>query len=120
MTQFKEKPVKIDYDNLKHANQSVNPEISQKSFYNTFVHYYAKFMMMFGIVGQYLFYTQAYKIFTTKSAANVSLEGFSVSCFCLSCWLLYGLLIRDKVLVIANVVGVVGAVLVISAILKFS
>lgn len=125
MTQFKEKFAKKhfdkrEYNNPMPANQSLESDHTQKSFYDTFVQYYAKFMMVVGIFGQLLFYTQAYKIFITKSANNVSLEGFLISCFSLSCWLIYGLLVRDKVILFVNIVGVAGAVSVVAAILKYS
>ncbi|MGI4851023.1 MAG: SemiSWEET family sugar transporter [Janthinobacterium lividum] len=125
MTQLKEKfvethPIETNYNNLEPANQSIEPDITKKTSYDVFLEYYAKFMMIIGTLGQAFFYMQAYKIFTTKSADNLSLEGFLIPCFSLSAWLVYGLLIRDKVVILANVVGVIGAVLVVAAILKYS
>ena len=108
------------YESPEPANQSAQPSIAPLSSYDTFVKYYAKFMMVVGILGQFLFYVQAQKIYTTGSASGVSLEGFLISCFSLSCWLVYGLLVKDRVLFWVNVVGVVGAALVVVAILKFS
>src|ERR1700686_3958376 len=58
-----------------------------------------KLMTAIGTGGQILFYLQAYKIYITESAASVSLPGFSFAAFSLLCWLLYGLLIGNKVLV---------------------
>jgi len=44
---------------------------------------------------------------------SISIEGFSLSVIGLGSWLLYGILLKNKPLIIANVVGVVGAVLVL-------
>ena len=125
MTQLKEKFIdthhtQTNYNNLEPANQTIEPNIIKKTSYDIFLEYYAKFMMVVGTLGQAFFYMQAYKIFTTKSADNLSLEGFLIPCFSLTAWLVYGLLVRDKVVILANVVGVIGAVSVVVAILKYS
>ena len=75
-----------------------------------------KLMMIVGIVGQTLFYFQAYKIYTTASAKDVSVIGFSFALFSLACWLLYGLVIKNKVLIIVNTFAVIGAALTLIAI----
>jgi len=74
-------------------------------------------MMAMGVVGQLLFYVQGVKIFINKSAADVSLFGFMLGLISVSSWLIYGLLIKNKVLVLANAFAVVGALLVIVGIL---
>lgn len=81
-----------------------------------FVFLYKKYMFVIGILGQLLFYMQALKIFTDRSAEDVSLFGFLFGLISVSSWLLYGILIRDKVLVVANAFAVVGALLVICGI----
>ena len=82
--------------------------------------YYSKFMILVGVAGQSLFYLQAFKIYRAGSADNVSLEGFSLSLFSFVCWLFYGFLIKDKVLVIVNAFAFVGASLTILSILLAS
>lgn len=42
---------------------------------------YERYMMLVGTLGQILFYAQAFKIFTTQSAENVSLIGFTLGLF---------------------------------------
>ena len=69
-----------------------------------------------GICGQTLFYFQAYKIFTAGSANDVSTLGFSFATLSLICWFLYGLLIRNKVLIIVNAFALIGALLTLLAI----
>lgn len=107
-------------ENSLSLTQGTQMPLVQESRFDRFVKYYAKFMIIMGTIGQSVFYLQAYKIFIQKSAVNVSLEGFAISFFSLSGWLIYGLLIRDKVLVIVNIIGVAGAAAVILAILKFA
>ncbi len=74
-------------------------------------------MLSMGVLGQFLFYVQGIKIFVTKSASDVSLIGFSLGLISVSSWLLYGVLIKNKVLILANVFAVVGALFVIIGIL---
>lgn len=84
------------------------------------LYYYTKFMILIGILGQSLYYLQAFKIYMKRSAQDVSLEGFLIAFFSLACWLIYGILIKDKVLIIVNIVAVFGAGLASVAILSVS
>jgi|SRR5579871_1415636 len=81
--------------------------------------YYEKYMLAVGILGQLLFYTQGIKIFMTKSANDVSILGFLFGLISVTSWLIYGILIKNKVLVYANAVAVIGAVFVIIGILIY-
>jgi len=82
-----------------------------------FAKYYEKYMLAMGILGQSLFYVQALKIFISCSAKDVSLLGFTLGLVSVSSWLIYGIMIKNKVLVISNAVAVVGAFLVILGVL---
>ena len=81
--------------------------------------YYEKYMMAVGILGQLLFYSQGIKIFMTKSADDVSIFGFLFGLIAVSSWLVYGILIKNKVIIIANVVAVIGALFVIVGVLIY-
>lgn len=72
-----------------------------------------------GIVGQLLFYFQAYKIFSTQSACSVSLVGFSISLISLISWLFYGFLTKSKVMIVANIAGLIGCVWVLIGIMMY-
>lgn len=85
-----------------------------------FLFYYEKFMLLIGLSGQGFFYLQAYEIYQKKSSGSVSLKGFLLSLFCLTCWLIYGFLKRDKVLIIVNAVAVLSASLTVAVIIIFS
>ena len=78
-----------------------------------FATFYEKYMSIIGPAGNLMFFIQAYKIFTLKSAEAISIHGFILSFVALSSWLLYGFLISNKPIIIANIVGVSGAVLVL-------
>lgn len=93
-------------------NNSLEKPSKSKLFY-----FYEKYMLAVGILGQLLFYTQGIKIFATKSANDVSILGFSFGLISVASWLVYGILINNKVLVIANVFAVVGALFVITGVL---
>jgi MtN3 and saliva related transmembrane protein len=82
-----------------------------------FLSYYEKYMMCMGVLGQLLFYVQGVKIFVSKSANDVSIVGFALGLISVSSWLLYGILIKNRVLIIANAFAVVGALFVIVGIL---
>jgi len=77
-------------------------------------------MKLIGPLGNLMFFMQAYKIFTTKLATSISVEGFSLSIIGLSSWLLYGIFLKNKPLIIANIVGVIGAILVLVGTLIYS
>jgi len=74
---------------------------------------YEKYMVFVGIGGQLLYYCQAFDIFTTRSAEDISLLGFSINFFALVSWLTYGIILRNKVLIIANLFGCLGSMLVL-------
>ena len=82
--------------------------------------YYERYMLVVGVLGQLLFYIQGIKIFMTKSADDVSIVGFLLGLISVSSWLMYGVLIKNKVLVLANIFAVVGALFVIAGILVYS
>ncbi|MGI4776013.1 MAG: SemiSWEET family transporter [Janthinobacterium lividum] len=74
---------------------------------------YEKYMSIIGPIGNLMFFIQAYKIFTTKTATSISVQAFSLSMLGLGSWLLYGVFLKNKPLIIANLVGVIGAALVL-------
>ena len=76
------------------------------------MNFYERYMNVIGPLTNLMFYLQAYKIFMSKSAGSVSGLGFFISVIGLSSWLLYGILLKNKPLIIANIFGVTGAVLV--------
>lgn len=79
----------------------------------SFLKFYENYMKLIGPLGNLMFYMQAYKIFTTKTAVSISVEGFLLSLVALSSWLLYGIFLKNKPLIIANMVGTIGATLVL-------
>jgi MtN3 and saliva related transmembrane protein len=70
-------------------------------------------MSFIGPFGNMMFFIQAYKIFHTKCATSISLMGFTISLIGLGSWLAYGLMLKNKPLIIANLVGLIGASLVL-------
>ena len=87
--------------------------IQKRSF--TFDHY----MMLVAIAGNFLFYCQSFTIFFYRSAQDVSFLGFLVQFFTLGSWLLYGIKLKSKVLIISNVLGVIGVFLVLLGIILY-
>ena len=85
----------------------------------TFKDLYKKYMILIGIFGQFVFYGQFYQIMSHRSAHDVSLMGFIAGLLSVSSWLLYGVMQKDKPLIIANAVATLGAGLTVIAILIY-
>ena len=84
-----------------------------------FLKIYENYMSIIGPGGSIMFYLQAYKIFSLKSAQDVSGLGFLVSLIGLLSWLVYGLLLKDRPLIIANIAGSIGSALTLAGILIY-
>ncbi|WP_414437840.1 SemiSWEET family transporter [Candidatus Bealeia paramacronuclearis] len=72
------------------------------------------------MLGHFLFVFQAWKIYTTESAQGVSLIGFLIAFMSLSSWFVYGLIIKDAVLIINNAFGLIVALICIYEIIIWS
>ncbi|HTM06274.1 MAG TPA: SemiSWEET family transporter [Patescibacteria group bacterium] len=81
--------------------------------------YYKKYMLFIGAIGHSVFVLQTYKIFLTKSSHDVSLEGFLIYTLSVASWLLYGYLVRDKILIRVNLFGFVAAIVCIASIIVY-
>jgi len=64
-------------------------------------------------LGQSMHYIQAWKIYTTKSAEDISLVAYIICLILLVHWLVYGIVVKDRVIVLAETLGVIGSTLVI-------
>jgi MtN3 and saliva related transmembrane protein len=84
-----------------------------------FMHYYEKYMSVIGSITSIMFYLQAYKIFANKSAKDVSGVGFLLSFIGLSSWLIYGILLKNKPLIVANIFGTVGVLITLCGIVLY-
>ena len=80
---------------------------------------YLKYMFFIGVFGQFVFYSQFYNIIKNKSAKDVSLFGFVCGLISVSSWMIYGVIIKDKPLIIANTVATIGTLLTVGAILTY-
>ncbi len=81
--------------------------------------YYEKYISIMGTIGNSMFYFQAYKIFISKNAIAISFLGFLISFIALSSWLIYGVILKNKPLIIANIFGIIGALLVLIEIIIY-
>ncbi|WGL59764.1 SemiSWEET family transporter [Pigmentibacter sp. JX0631] len=77
-------------------------------------------IMTIGLFGNTMFYVQAFKIFELKSADSVSLNAFLISLLALSSWTYYGFYLKNTPLVVANLFGIFGTILVLSGIYIYS
>lgn len=72
------------------------------------------------VLGQSMHFVQAWKIYATKSAEDVSAIAYIICVLLLIHWFLYGCLIKNRVLIIAEGLGLLGAILVLIGILIYS
>jgi MtN3 and saliva related transmembrane protein len=75
---------------------------------------YARYMLVVGIGGNLFFYIQAWHIFAREDSAAVSLTAQLVIFWAVMSWFGYGLMLKDKVIIAANAVAILGAMLVIA------
>jgi MtN3 and saliva related transmembrane protein len=83
-------------------------------------YFYEKYMLFIGIIGQLAIYIQAYLIFTNKSAVDVSLVANLFTFVSLTSWLIYGLILKNKILIISNLFAVIGNIWVLTGIWMYS
>lgn len=72
-----------------------------------------------GIIMSIGYFPQAYKIYKTKSAENISLATFVIFALGTLIWTLYGFFIKDYVLILSFTVGVIGSWLVLFLSIKY-
>ena len=71
------------------------------------------YMLWVANLGQSMHYIQAWKIFTTRSADDISITAYTVCLILLIHWLLYGIMINDRIIILAETLGIVGTILVL-------
>ncbi len=81
--------------------------------------FYEKYMFVIGGSGSLIFYLQAIEIFNEQSAAAVSLLAFVIGFISVASWMVYGVLIKNRVLFFSNVLATIGALLVVIGILMY-
>lgn len=65
-------------------------------------------------------YIQAWKIYNTKSAEDISLVAYIICLILLVHWLIYGIVTKDRVIVMAETFGIIGSILVIIGTIIYS
>ena len=100
------------YQYIKHKAFALNKP-SIKAFYT-------KYMIIIATMGQVMHYIQAWKIFTTKSASDISLAAYVISFFLLLNWMIYGVIISSKPLIYAEITGLIGVLIVIVGVITYS
>ena len=71
-------------------------------------------------LGQSMHFIQAWKIYRTKSAEDVSATAYIICIILLVHWLCYGFLIKNKILVMAEGIGLLGSLMVLLGIFIYS
>ena len=81
--------------------------------------WFTVYMHVVGVGGNLFFYIQAARIFAGESARDVSLPAFAVALWAVSSWFAYGVVLRNPVLIAANVVAILGAGAVVAGCLIY-
>jgi len=81
---------------------------------------FATFVTIVGILMNFAYLTQSYKIIKTKSVKGVSLITYLIFASGISVWLIYGISIKSSPIIISNVVSVIGAISVVILYLIYS
>ena len=84
-----------------------------------FLKHYEGYMSIIGPVSNFMFIIQAYEIFCSQNALDISLPGFCLSLIGFLSWLIYGLILKIKPLIIGNTIAVVGTSLILIGKLKY-
>ncbi|OGZ49649.1 MAG: hypothetical protein A3C84_03165 [Candidatus Ryanbacteria bacterium RIFCSPHIGHO2_02_FULL_48_12] len=71
------------------------------------------FVTIMGVVMSLGYYPQAYKIYTNKSAQDISLSMYVIMAVGTCTWFLYGIYLRDWIIVSGFALGVLGSWLVL-------
>ena len=72
-----------------------------------------------GVVMSLGYYPQAYKIWKLKSAKEISLLNYVILSIGTAIWTIYGIFLRDPVIIVSFIVGVIGANLVLILSVKY-
>ena len=83
---------------------------------NTIFEKYIALILQFG---QLMHFSQAWKIFNTKSAGDISMTTYVIYIIFLMHWLIYGIMLKSRVIIISQIIGLVGAIGVIAGILMY-
>ena len=83
------------------------------------MNYALYFGLVAGICTTISFLPQVLKIWRTKSVNDISLLMFLIFTFGVVNWLIYGLIIKDKPIILANTVTLILCLLILIGIVKF-
>ncbi len=72
-----------------------------------------------GITMSIWYFPQAYRLFKTKSAENISLVSFTIFALWTAIRTIYGIYIKDLVIIFSFMVGVIGSWLVLCLAIKY-
>ena len=71
------------------------------------------FVTIMGVAMSLGYYAQAYRIFKNKNSVNISIPAFIIFSLGTLTWLVYGILIRDFVIIFGFGMGVIGSLSVL-------
>ena len=71
------------------------------------------FAVVMGILMSLGYYPQAYKIFKTKSADDISIPSFVIFSFGTLAWFIYGIYLNNLTIMVSFILGVIGSWLVL-------
>lgn len=79
-----------------------------------FVRNYIRYMYFVGVSMNTHLFIQAYRIFSRKSAEDISGTAFTILLWALASWLVYGVVVKDRIIIFSNIIGVLGVIIVLA------
>ena len=80
---------------------------------------FQNYVAVIAVLGSLYLYIQAFKIFKTGETAGVSELAFVLTLISSILWLIYGIIVKDKVIYISAISGIIGSLLVLFLLVKY-
>jgi len=74
-------------------------------------------MLLIGVAGGMIPWIQFFEIMVNKSSKDVSLSSYILVLIVVFSWLVYGVVKKDKIIIVANAISVLGAAVCLISIL---
>lgn len=81
--------------------------------------WFRRYMVLVATGGNAFFYMQAWTIFETQSAKDVNVWAFVVATCTVASWFTYGIMLRDRIIIIANIIATIGSGAVVAGCLVY-
>jgi len=101
-----------------HKRKRVHEKLEKYPHPNNFKKIMDKFIFIVGVLGPAMAIPQVYKIYSAKNASSISLFSFSAYVFMDIIWLVYGILHKEKpIILVYSLWAIINSIIAVGAIL---